>query len=47
MLGGLWQRRVAPEARRAVVTDEDARALYLGGGLVTPEGVRLGLPGSC
>ncbi len=47
MLGGLWQRRVAPEARRAVVTDEDARALYLGGGLVTPEGVRVGLPGSC
>ena len=44
MLGGLWQRGVAPAARRRVVTDEEARAVHLGGGLITAEGVRLGLP---
>src|SRR5262245_1685053 len=44
MLGGLWQKGVRPDARRQVVTDEDARAAYLGGGLVTGEGVRLALP---
>jgi len=43
MLGGLWQRRVAPGARRAVVTDEEARAHYLGAGIVTAEGVRVEL----
>jgi radical SAM superfamily enzyme YgiQ (UPF0313 family) len=32
MLGGLWQRGVKPSARRRVVTDEEARTLYLGGG---------------
>jgi hypothetical protein len=31
-------------ARRRVVTDEEARAHYLGAGLVSAEGVRLGLP---
>jgi len=31
MLGGLWQRSVKPSARRQVVTDEEARTLYLGG----------------
>jgi len=30
MLGGLWQRSVKPSARRRVVTDEEARTLYLG-----------------
>jgi radical SAM superfamily enzyme YgiQ (UPF0313 family) len=44
MLGGLWQKGVPPAARRRVVTDEEARAEYLGGGLVTAESVRLGLP---
>lgn len=44
MLGGLWQRGARPEARRAVVTDEEARAHYLGGGLVSAEGVRLAVP---
>jgi radical SAM superfamily enzyme YgiQ (UPF0313 family) len=44
MLGGLWQRGVPVAARRAAVTDEEARARYLGGGLVSAEGVRLGLP---
>jgi hypothetical protein len=44
MLGGLWQKGVAPAARRRVLTDEEARAVHLGGGLVTAEGVRLGLP---
>ena len=44
MLGGLWQRGVPATARRAAVTDEEARARYLGGGLVSAEGVRLGLP---
>jgi radical SAM superfamily enzyme YgiQ (UPF0313 family) len=44
MLGGLWQRSVPPGARRRVVTDEEARAQYLGGGLVSAEGVRLGIP---
>jgi radical SAM superfamily enzyme YgiQ (UPF0313 family) len=31
MIGGLWQRGVKPSARRRVVTDEEARSLYLGG----------------
>jgi radical SAM superfamily enzyme YgiQ (UPF0313 family) len=44
MLGGIWKRGVGLEARRAVVTDEEARALYLGGSLVSPEGVRLATP---
>jgi radical SAM superfamily enzyme YgiQ (UPF0313 family) len=44
MLGGLWQRRAPRDARRRAVTDEEARALYLGGGLVTAEGVRLAVP---
>jgi hypothetical protein len=44
MLGGIWQRSVPPAARRRVVTDEEARAQYLGGGLVSAEGVRLALP---
>ncbi len=44
MLGGLWQKGVAGDARRRVVSDEEARAEYLAGGLVTAEGVRLGLP---
>jgi radical SAM superfamily enzyme YgiQ (UPF0313 family) len=44
MLGGLWQRGVTPEARRAVLTDEEARAHYLGAGIVSTEGVRLALP---
>jgi radical SAM superfamily enzyme YgiQ (UPF0313 family) len=44
MLGGLWKRGAGPAARRAVVTDEEARALYLGGSLVSPEGVRLATP---
>jgi radical SAM superfamily enzyme YgiQ (UPF0313 family) len=44
MLGGLWQRGVPVAARRRVVTDEEARAHYLGAGLVSAEGVRLGLP---
>jgi hypothetical protein len=44
MLGGLWQRGVRPDARRVVVTDEEARAHYGGGGLVTAEGIRLDLP---
>src|SRR5262249_53863090 len=30
MLGGLWQRGVPRAARREVVTDEEARARYLG-----------------
>ncbi len=41
MLGGLWQKGVASEARRVVVTDEAARAQYLGAGLVTAEATRL------
>jgi len=44
MLGGLWQRSVPPDARRRVVSDEEARAEYLGGGIVSAEGVRLALP---
>jgi len=44
MVGGVWQYDVAPEARRQVVTDEEARAQYLGGGIITAEGVRLDLP---
>jgi hypothetical protein len=44
MLGGLWQKGVAAEARRRVVTDEEARATYLGAGVVSAEGVRLQLP---
>ena len=43
MLGGIWQRRL-PAARREVLTDEEARGHYLGGGIVSAEGVRLGLP---
>jgi radical SAM superfamily enzyme YgiQ (UPF0313 family) len=44
MLGGLWQRGVPSGARRRAVTDEDARALYLERGIVSAEGVRVGLP---
>jgi radical SAM superfamily enzyme YgiQ (UPF0313 family) len=44
MLGGIWQRGVSPAARRLAVTDEEARACYLGRGLVSTEGVRLELP---
>ena len=44
MLGGIWQRSGPSEARRVVLTDEEARAHYLGGGLVSAEGVRLALP---
>ena len=44
MLGGIWQKGVPPAARRRVLTDEEARAVHLGGGLVTAEGVRLELP---
>ena len=43
MLGGLWQRGVASGARRAVVTDEEARAHYLDAGIVSAEGVRVEL----
>jgi radical SAM superfamily enzyme YgiQ (UPF0313 family) len=43
MLGGLWQRRLA-EGRREVLTDEEARAHYLGAGIVSTEGIRLILP---
>jgi radical SAM superfamily enzyme YgiQ (UPF0313 family) len=43
MLGGIWQRAVSPEGRRVVVTDEEARAHYLGRGLVSAEGVRLAI----
>ena len=43
MLGGIWQRRM-PGARREVLTDEEARGHYLGGGVVSAEGVRLALP---
>jgi hypothetical protein len=44
MLGGLWQRGVPSGARRQVVSDEDARALYLERGIVSTEGVRVGVP---
>ena len=44
MLGGLWQKGVRPEARRRVVGDEEARAEYLGAGIVSTEGVRVELP---
>jgi radical SAM superfamily enzyme YgiQ (UPF0313 family) len=44
MLGGIWQRGVTAGARRVVVTDEEARACYLGRGLVSAEGVRVELP---
>jgi hypothetical protein len=44
MLGGIWQRGVPAGARRVVVTDEEARACYLGRGLVSAEGVRVELP---
>jgi radical SAM superfamily enzyme YgiQ (UPF0313 family) len=44
MLGGIWQRGVPTGARRVAVTDEEARAHYLGRGLITAEGVRLELP---
>jgi len=44
MLGGLWKRGAGPAARRRVVTDEEARAEYFGGGLISGEGVRLGAP---
>jgi len=43
MVGGIWQRGVTAGARRMVVTDEEARACYLGRGLVSAEGVRLEL----
>jgi len=44
MLGGIWQRGVPAGARRVVVTDEEARACFLGRGLVSAEGVRVELP---
>src|SRR5213592_4270420 len=44
MLGGLWQKGVSAGARRRVVGDEEARAQYLGAGIVSTEGVRLELP---
>src|SRR5262249_36812390 len=44
MLGGLWQRGVPTAARRRVVSDEEARAEYLGAGIISTEGVRLALP---
>jgi radical SAM superfamily enzyme YgiQ (UPF0313 family) len=44
MLGGIWQRRVSRDARRQVVTDEEARQQYLAGQIITTEGVQLGLP---
>ena len=44
MVGGLWQRGVSPDARRRVHTDEEARAHYLGGGIVSAEGVAVALP---
>jgi radical SAM superfamily enzyme YgiQ (UPF0313 family) len=44
MLGGIWRRHVSRDAHRRVVTDEEARAFYLGAGLVSPEGVSLALP---
>jgi radical SAM superfamily enzyme YgiQ (UPF0313 family) len=44
MLGGLWQRSGPTEARRVALTDEEARAHYLGSGVVSAEGVRLALP---
>jgi radical SAM superfamily enzyme YgiQ (UPF0313 family) len=44
MLGGIWQRGVPAGARRVVVTDEEARACYLGRGVVSAEGVRIELP---
>ncbi len=43
MLGGLWQRGVPAAGRRVVVTDDEARARYLGRGLVSTEGVRVEL----
>jgi radical SAM superfamily enzyme YgiQ (UPF0313 family) len=44
MLGGIWRKGVPAAARRRVVSDEEARAEYLGGGIVSAEGVRLELP---
>jgi radical SAM superfamily enzyme YgiQ (UPF0313 family) len=44
MLGGLWQKGVPLAARRRVVGDEEARAIYLGSGIVSAEGVRLAAP---
>jgi len=44
MLGGIWQRGVSAGARRVAVTDEEARARYLGRGLISAEGVHLELP---
>jgi radical SAM superfamily enzyme YgiQ (UPF0313 family) len=44
MLGGIWQRGVSAGARRIAVTDEEARACYLGRGIVSAEGVRVELP---
>ncbi len=44
MLGGIWQRGVPAGARRVAVTDQEARAHYLGRGLISAEGVRLELP---
>jgi radical SAM superfamily enzyme YgiQ (UPF0313 family) len=35
MLGGIWQRRVPRVAERVVTTDEEARAHYLGAGMVS------------
>jgi radical SAM superfamily enzyme YgiQ (UPF0313 family) len=43
MLGGIWKRRLAA-GRREVLTDEEARAHYLGAGIVSFEGVRIALP---
>ncbi len=44
MLGGIWRKGVPAAARRRVVSDEEARAEYLGAGIVSTEGVRLELP---
>jgi radical SAM superfamily enzyme YgiQ (UPF0313 family) len=44
MLGGLWQRGVNPAARRIALTDEDARAQYLGAGVVSADGVAVERP---
>jgi radical SAM superfamily enzyme YgiQ (UPF0313 family) len=44
MMGGIWQRSASADATRIVLTDEEARAHYLGSGLVTAEGVRVALP---
>jgi radical SAM superfamily enzyme YgiQ (UPF0313 family) len=44
MLGGIWKKGVTGEACRRVVSDEEARAEYLGAGIVSAEGVHLAMP---